>query len=237
MRQRQRRNSSNGIQPMIEHVRIGKGWHRHLSGEFQKDYFALLSAFVQAEYERATIFPPAAQVFRAFDVCPFDAVKVVILGQDPYHGPGQANGLCFAVGKDIAAPPSLLNIFKELEADLGKPVSRDYSLERWCAQGVLLLNATLTVRAQQAASHQNKGWEQFTSAAVEALSRERTGVVFFLWGASARRKGAHIDRSRHLVLECAHPSPLSAHNGFFGCRHFSQANAYLSALGKAPIEW
>jgi len=218
-------------------VRIEPSWHVHLAAEFDAPYFRALQDFVCGEYLAQTIYPPAPQMFRAFDECPFEAVKVVILGQDPYHGPGQANGLCFAVNADVPAPPSLKNIFKELDADMGAPVSRDTDLTRWARQGVLLLNATLTVRAGQAASHQHKGWEQFTDAAVSALSRERDGIVFLLWGSYARRKGAAIDRTRHLVLECAHPSPLSAHNGFFGCRHFSKANAYLTAYNTAPITW
>jgi len=222
---------------MTKPVRIDESWKKHLASEFEKTYFVELREFVRSEYAASTVYPPAAQIFRAFDECPFDKVKVVILGQDPYHGPGQANGLCFAVGVNVPPPPSLQNIFKEIEADLGHPVSRDPDLSRWAKQGVLLLNATLTVRASQAGSHQNKGWELFTDAAVHTLSREREGLVFMLWGSYARRKGAGIDRTKHLVLECAHPSPLSAHNGFFGCRHFSKANAYLAARGEAPIEW
>ena len=222
---------------MTKSVRIDESWKAHLASEFERPYFAELRRFVRDEYAARMVYPPAAQIFRAFDECPFDAVKVVILGQDPYHGASQANGLCFAVRSDIQAPPSLQNIFKEIEADLGHPVSRDPDLSRWARQGVLLLNATLTVRDGQAGSHQNKGWEQFTDAAVRALSRERDGLVFMLWGAYARRKGATIDRARHLVLECAHPSPLSAHNGFFGCRHFSKANDALVAQGQTPIEW
>ena len=222
---------------MSRPVRIDESWKRHLGAEFEQPYFAALRDFVRSEYAAGAVYPPASQIFRAFDECPFDKVKVVILGQDPYHGPGQANGLCFAVGAGVAPPPSLQNIFKELEADLGHPVSRDPDLTRWAKQGVLLLNATLTVRAAQSGSHQNKGWERFTDAAVQALSREREGLVFMLWGSYARRKGAGIDRSRHLVLECAHPSPLSAHNGFFGCRHFSKANDYLAARGEAGVEW
>lgn len=218
-------------------VRIEESWQRRLAGEFEKDYFTGLREFVRTEYANGPVYPPAGQMFRAFDACPFDAVKVVILGQDPYHGPGQANGLCFAVAQGVQPPPSLKNIFKEIEADLGHPVSHDTDLERWARQGVLLLNATLTVRAQQAGSHQNRGWEAFTDAAIDALAREREGIAFLLWGAFARRKGARIDRKRHLVLECAHPSPLSASNGFFGCRHFSKGNAYLASQGKASVEW
>lgn len=222
---------------MTKPIRLDESWKKHLVTEFEKSYFAELREFVRAEYAACAVYPPAAQIFRAFDECPFDKVKVVILGQDPYHGPGQANGLCFAVQAGVAPPPSLQNIFKEIEADLGHPVSRDPDLSRWAKQGVLLLNATLTVRASQAGSHQNKGWEQFTDAAVHALSRERSGIVFMLWGSYARRKGAGIDRKKHLVLECAHPSPLSAHNGFFGSRHFSKANDYLIAHGQTPIDW
>lgn len=222
---------------MHKSVRIDESWKRRLEGEFEQPYFADLRSFVRDEYERGRIYPPAKQIFRAFDECPFDAVEAVILGQDPYHGPGQANGLCFAVERGVAPPPSLQNIFKEIESDLGRPVSRDPDLSRWARQGVLLLNATLTVRDGAAGSHQNKGWERFTDAAVAALSRERDGLVFLLWGAYARRKGAGVDRSRHLVLECAHPSPLSAHNGFFGCRHFSKTNDHLARRGATPIEW
>jgi uracil-DNA glycosylase len=222
---------------MTKPVRIDASWKKHLASEFEQPYFEALRDFVRDEYAARRIYPPAAQIFRAFDDCPFGSVKVVILGQDPYHGPGQANGLCFAVNPGVTAPPSLVNIFKEIEADLGHPVSRDPDLSRWARQGVLLLNATLTVREAQAGSHQNKGWERFTDAAVHALAREREGLVFLLWGAYARRKGAGIDRGKHLVLECAHPSPLSAHNGFFGCRHFSRANAWLAARGEKPIDW
>lgn len=222
---------------MTRPVRIDESWRRRLAGEFERPYFAQLREFVRTEYAAHRIYPPATRIFRAFDDCPFDSVKVVVLGQDPYHGPGQANGLCFAVGADMPAPPSLQNIFKEIDADLGHKVSRDPDLSRWARQGVLLLNATLTVREGQAGSHQNKGWEQFTDAAVHALARERAELVFLLWGAYARRKGAGIDRKKHLVLECAHPSPLSAHNGFFGCRHFSKANAWLVAHGQTPIDW
>lgn len=222
---------------MNKPVRIDESWKTHLACEFDQPYFTELREFVRQEYASRVIYPPAAHIFRAFDECPFDSVKVVILGQDPYHGVGQANGLCFAVGRDVAPPPSLQNIFKEIESDLGRAVSRDPDLSRWARQGVLLLNATLTVRESAAGSHQGKGWERFTDAAVDALSREREGVVFLLWGSYARQKGARVDRKKHLVLECAHPSPLSARNGFFGCKHFSRANAYLVGKGETPIAW
>lgn len=221
---------------MSKPVRIEESWRRRLASEFEQPYFAELRRFVREEYEAGRIYPPAGRIFRAFDECPFDAVKVVILGQDPYHGPEQANGLCFAVRSDLPAPPSLVNIFKEIESDLGHAVSHDPDLSRWARQGVLLLNATLTVRENAAGSHQGKGWERFTDAAVRALSNEREGLVFMLWGNYARQKGAAIDRARHLVLQSAHPSPLSA-RGFFGCRHFSKANAWLVARGETPIEW
>ena len=217
-------------------VRIDQSWSQRLSGEFEQPYFTALRGFVRDEYATQKIFPQATHIFRAFDECPFERVKVVILGQDPYHGAGQANGLCFAVNSDVPAPPSLQNIFKEIESDLGRPASRDPDLSRWARQGVLLLNATLTVREGVAGSHQGKGWEQFTDAAIRALSDEREGLTFMLWGNYARRKGANIDRAKHLVLELAHPSPLSV-RGFLGCRHFSKATAYLAAHGQTPIEW
>lgn len=219
-------------------VRIEQSWKRALEAEFGKDYFRELTEFVKAEYKSGTVFPPPKSVFRAFDLTPFDAVKVVILGQDPYHGPGQANGLCFAVNDGVALPPSLQNIFKEIESDLRMPlVHRGGDLERWAQQGVLLLNATLTVRARTAGSHQNKGWEAFTDAAIKALSDRREGLVFILWGNYARQKGAHIDRAKHCVIESPHPSPFSASSGFFGSKPFSKANAYLEAKGKDPIDW
>ncbi len=224
-------------QAMFSPISIEPSWSVRLAGEFEKPYFATLRAFIDTEYQTHIVYPPAGETYRCFDACPFEATKVVILGQDPYHGPAQANGLCFAVNPGTPAPPSLRNIFTELNDDLGVPVSRDPDLTRWAAQGVLLLNATLTVRAGAAGSHQGKGWEQFTDAAIAALSREREGLAFLLWGNYARKKGAGIDRSRHLVLESAHPSPLSAHNGFFGCRHFTKANTYLSAGGTAAIAW
>lgn len=221
---------------MSKPIRIDESWRPHLEAEFAKPYFSALREFVREEYASRRVFPPAARIFRAFDACPFEKVKVVILGQDPYHGAGQANGLCFSVDAGVATPPSLVNIFKEIEADLGRPVSRDADLSRWASQGVLLLNATLTVRESAAGSHQNRGWEEFTDAAVRELNEKRHGLVFMLWGNYARRKGSGIDRARHLVLEAGHPSPLSAQR-FFGCRHFSKANAYLAAHGETPIDW
>jgi len=193
---------------------------------------------VREEYKGEAVYPPPKYIFRAFDLCPFEKVKVVILGQDPYHGKGQANGLCFAVSDGVALPPSLQNIFKEIESDLGAPLGhRSGDLSRWAEQGVLLLNATLTVRARMAGSHQGRGWEHFTDAAIKALSNERAHLVFILWGNYAKAKGAQIDRSKHLVLESAHPSPFSAASGFFGCKHFSKANEYLEAHGETPIDW
>lgn len=218
-------------------VRIESTWKEQLNDEWQKDYFVKLTDFVRQQYSRSTVYPPGGKIFAAFDACPFDKVKVVILGQDPYHGPGQANGLCFSVSPGIDLPPSLVNIFKEVSDDLGKPMPTDGNLERWARQGVLLLNATLTVEAHKAGSHQGKGWEEFTDAAVRRLAEERDGLVFLLWGSYAIRKGAFIDRNRHLVLTAPHPSPLSAYRGFFGCHHFSQANAWLEAHGQTPIEW
>lgn len=219
-------------------VRIENCWKEVLATEFEKDYFKRLTAFVKEEYSGTTpIYPPARLIFNAFDHCPFDKVKVVILGQDPYHGAGQANGLCFSVNKGIAFPPSLMNIFKEIENDLGTPIPRDGDLTRWSDQGVLLLNATLTVRASQAGSHQRRGWEEFTDAAIRELATRRENIVFILWGSYAQKKGAFIDRSRHLVLASPHPSPLSAYQGFFGNKHFSRANEYLAEHGKEKIIW
>lgn len=218
-------------------VQIEESWKSRLREEFEKQYFVKLSSFVRDEYTHKTIYPHPKYVFRAFDTCPFDAVRVVIVGQDPYHGPSQANGLCFAVQDGIPPPPSLQNIFKELESDLGRTVSRDTNLIRWAEQGVLLLNATLTVRAGQPGSHQGMGWEEFTDAALRRLANEREHIVFILWGNYARRKGAQIDRKRHYVIESAHPSPLSAHNGFFGSKPFSKANDQLLLWGKEPIQW
>lgn len=218
-------------------IRMEASWKKILTGEFEKEYFGALSAFVKGEYRENTVYPYPKNIFRAFDLCPFDAVRVVIIGQDPYHGKGQANGLCFAVGEGVPLPPSLQNIFKEIESDLGHPVSHDGNLERWAEQGVLLLNATLTVRAGDAGSHQGKGWEEFTDAVIKALADRREHLVFMLWGNYAKAKGAHIDRAKHLVLESAHPSPFSAAQGFFGSKHFSRANAYLAKCGFPEIEW
>lgn len=212
-------------------------WGQRLGTELESPYFAKLSDFVRREYAEQTVYPGPQSVYRAFDLCPFDEVRVVILGQDPYHGPNQANGLCFAVEDGVKPPPSLKNIFKEIESDLGKPlVHKSGDLTRWAKQGVLLLNATLTVRAEAAGSHQKQGWERFTDAAVRALSDQRENLVFILWGAYAKAKGAHVDRARHCVLESGHPSPLSARS-FFGCKCFSRANDYLAAHGKPPVDW
>lgn len=219
-------------------VKIDASWKEVLEAEFEKDYFKHLTAFVKEEYAGTTpIYPPARLIFNAFDQCPFNDVKVVILGQDPYHGAGQANGLCFSVNKGVPFPPSLLNIFKEIENDLGTPIPQDGDLTRWSDQGVLLLNATLTVRASMAGSHQKRGWEEFTDAAIRELATRRENIVFILWGSYAQKKGAFIDRSRHLVLTSPHPSPLSAYQGFFGNHHFSTANRYLAEHGKSEIKW
>ena len=222
---------------MGKDIRLHDSWRACLSNEFDQPYFLRLREFIRDEYAHKTIYPPARQIFRAFDACPFDRVKVVILGQDPYHRPGQACGLCFAVAPNVQPPPSLQNIFKEIESDLGHEISKQRDLIGWAQQGVLLLNATLTVCAHQPGSHQNKGWEQFTDAIVKTLSQQRDGLVFLLWGAYARRKGGDIDRAKHLVLESPHPSPLSAHTGFFGCKHFSKTNDYLIKQGATPICW
>ena len=218
-------------------VRIDESWRERLQSECDAPYFALLTDFVRHEYATTRVYPPGSQMFAAFDACPFDKVKVVILGQDPYHEPGQAHGLCFSVNDGVPFPPSLQNIFKEIHDDIGTPVPMSGDLTRWANQGVLLLNATLTVRAHQAGSHQNKGWEQFTDAVIHRLAQERENLVFILWGSYAQRKGEFIDRSRHLVLQSPHPSPLSAHRGFFGNRHFSRTNEYLTAHGIEPILW
>ncbi len=218
-------------------VKIEAGWKEKLSGEFEKEYFRTLTEFVREEYRTRQVFPPGNKIFNAFDLCPLDRVRVVIIGQDPYHNYGQAHGLCFSVTDGTEFPPSLVNIFRELNRDLGVPVPKSGNLERWAGQGVLLLNAILTVRAHQALSHQNRGWERFTDAAISALNRERENLVFLLWGAYAQNKGASIDESKHLVLKTVHPSPLSASRGFFGCSHFSRCNQWLVARGMEPIQW
>ena len=218
-------------------VQIEETWKSRLEGEFSQPYFHELVKFVKTEYQSKKVYPPGSMIFNAFNKCPFDKVKVVILGQDPYHGVGQANGLCFSVNNGVALPPSLKNIFKEINSDIGLPVPGSGNLENWSQQGVMLLNATLTVRANQAGSHQNKGWEQFTDAVVKCLSEERENLVFLLWGSYAQQKGRQIDASKHLVLKSPHPSPFSADRGFFGNKHFSKTNEYLEAKGKAPIDW
>ncbi|MDE7377986.1 MAG: uracil-DNA glycosylase [Paraprevotella sp.] len=218
-------------------VQIEASWKQHLADEFEKPYFVRLTDFVRNEYGSTTCYPPGKLIFNAFNLCPFDRVKVVIIGQDPYHGPDQAHGLCFSVNDGVPFPPSLQNIFKEIQSDLGVPVPVTGNLTRWAEQGVLLLNATLTVRAHQAGSHQRQGWEEFTDAAIKALAEKREQLVFILWGSYAQKKGAFIDRNRHLVLASAHPSPLSAFHGFFGNKHFSRANAYLEQHGKTPVNW
>ena len=218
-------------------VKIEQSWKEQLSSEFEKDYFKQLTAFVRQEYQQSTVYPAGSHIFSAFEHCPFDKVKVVILGQDPYHEPGQAHGLCFSVKDGVRFPPSLINIFKEIESDLQKPVPKSGNLMRWADQGVLLLNATLTVRAHQAGSHQNKGWETFTDAVIHRLAESRGHIVYILWGSYAQKKGAFIDKNRNLVLASAHPSPLSAHRGFFGNKHFSKTNDYLIVSGQTPIEW
>ncbi len=218
-------------------VKIEPSWKIELAAEWEKPYFAELVAFVKQEYATNRVFPPAGKIFAAFDSCPFDKAKVVILGQDPYHDVGQANGLAFSVNPGVPVPRSLVNIFREVHADTGAPVPADGDLSRWARQGVMLLNATLTVRAHSAGSHQGHGWEEFTDEVVMRLARDREHLVFILWGAYAARKGAFIDRNRHLVLTSPHPSPLSASRGFFGNHHFTRANEYLIAHGKSPIIW
>ena len=217
-------------------VNIEDSWKRRLQPEFDKPYFYNLTNFVKEEYSKHTIYPPGKFIFHAFNTCPFDKVKVVIIGQDPYHEPGQYYGLCLSVLDGVPFPPSLLNIFKEIENDLGKPMPKSGRLERWADQGVLLINAILTVRAHQAGSHRGKGWEEFTDAVIKILNDEKENIVFMLWGSYAQRKGAFIDRNRHCVLTAAHPSPLSADRGFFGCKHFSKANQYFKSKGISEIE-
>ncbi len=218
-------------------VRIAEDWKEILQGEFDKPYFEELTRFVRSEYAAGQIFPAGRNIFRAFDKCPFETLKVVVIGQDPYHGVGQANGLCFSVNDGVPFPPSLQNIFQEIRDDVGTPVPSSGNLDRWAEQGVLLLNSVLTVRAHQAASHAGRGWEQFTDAVVRIIAERKQELVYMLWGSYAQRKGQMADPSRNLILKSVHPSPLSVYRGFFGCRHFSQANAYLESVGKTPIVW
>jgi uracil-DNA glycosylase len=218
-------------------VKIEQSWKERLADEFEKEYFNRLTSFVRDEYKKYTVYPRGNRIFNAFELCPFEKVKVVLLGQDPYHEPGQAHGLCFSVQEGTPFPPSLVNIFKEIESDTGKPVPGNGDLTRWAEQGVLLLNATLTVKAHAAGSHQNKGWETFTDAVIHRLNAERKHIVYLLWGSYAQRKGSFINTSCNLVLKSAHPSPLSVYRGFFGNKHFSQTNDYLIASGQTPIDW
>lgn len=219
-------------------IKIEESWRKVLQNEFEKPYFQQLTAFVRGEYATTTVYPPGGQIFHAFDACPFDQTKVVILGQDPYHGRGQAHGLAFSVAEGVRTPPSLQNVFKELQADLpDTPPAPNGNLDRWAQQGVLLLNATLTVRAAEPASHQKKGWEQFTDTVIQRVSEQKEHVVFILWGASAQKKVELIDERKHLVLKAAHPSPYAADKGFFGSRPFSKTNAYLQQHGLTPIQW
>ena len=220
----------------MAHINIEFSWKEKLKSEFEKPYFQNLIEFVKHEYETPTIYPAGKNIFRAFEKCPFDVVEVVIIGQDPYHGPGQANGLCFSVNDGIAMPPSLKNIFKEIQDDLGKPFPASGNLDRWAEQGVLLLNATLTVRAQTPGSHQKRGWEEFTDAVIQKISDEKENIVFILWGAYAQKKGSIIDASKHHLLQSAHPSPKSIQN-FCGNKHFSKTNQYLKSIGRKEIEW
>lgn len=220
------------INPQIE-----ESWKKVLAGEFQQEYFRELKNFLVEERRQYRVYPPGSKIFAAFDFTPFTSVKVVLLGQDPYHGQGQAQGLCFSVPRGIPKPPSLVNIFKELHDDLGLAIPPHGNLEAWASQGVLLLNATLTVRANQAGSHQHKGWEQFTDAAIRALAEQRENLVFMLWGNYAQAKAALVDGHKHCILKAPHPSPFSANQGFFGCRHFSRANDFLVRAGKEPVDW
>jgi uracil-DNA glycosylase len=222
----------HSINPQIE-----ESWKQALRDEFDSPYFIALTDFLREEKKKHIIYPPGPQIFSAFNITPFNRVKVVIIGQDPYHGPGQANGLCFSVSDGIPHPPSLLNIFKEIESDLGIPIPKSSDLTKWAEQGVLLVNAILTVRANEPASHQNKGWETFTNAVIRDLNDKRRNLVFLLWGNYAQAKESLIDSSRHYILKAAHPSPLSAHRGFFGCRHFSRTNQILAEQGLNEIDW
>lgn len=219
-------------------IKLEPSWRQRLAGEFEKPYMQSLRDFLAEQKQQGkVIYPKGSDIFAAFDSTPFDDVRVVILGQDPYHGPGQAHGLCFSVQQGVATPPSLANIYKEIHRDLGEPIPSHGNLQHWAEQGVLLLNATLTVEQAKAGSHQGKGWETFTDAAIASLNAERENLVFLLWGSYAQKKGAFIDRQRHLVLQAPHPSPLSAHRGFIGCGHFSEVNAWLHSHGMKPIQW
>jgi len=218
-------------------VKIAPDWKALLSPEFEQPYFVQLTDFVRNEYGARTVYPAGRNIFRAFDHCPFEKLKVVVIGQDPYHGPGQANGLCFSVNEGVPLPPSLQNIFQEVRNDTEAPYPANGNLDRWAEQGVLLLNAVLTVRAHEATSHAGRGWERFTDAVVRTIAEHKTGIVYMLWGAYAQRKGAIVDPARNCILKAVHPSPLSAHRGFLGCRHFSQANQYLAQAGQQPILW
>ncbi len=222
---------------MSSSVKIASSWHALLQGEFEQPYFGQLIDFVKARYKAARVYPPGRLIFRSFDLCSFEEVKVVLLGQDPYHGPGQAHGLCFSVPDGVRMPPSLVNIFKEIQRDVGKPFPKTGNLERWASQGVLLLNSILTVEARKAGAHQNRGWERFTDRVIEHIAQKKEGVVFMLWGAYAQKKGAFIDGQKHCVLSSPHPSPFSADRGFFGNSHFSRANEYLVERGHSPIDW
>ena len=218
-------------------VKIEESWKARLKKEFESPYFEQLVKFIKSEYQKQKVYPPAKDIFNAFNWCPFNETRVVIIGQDPYHGPKQAHGLCFSVNEGITPPPSLVNIFKEIRDDMGQDIPPNGNLERWAKQGILLLNATLTVRAGQAGSHQNKGWETFTDAVIQTLSDQKENLVFLLWGAYAQKKGAVIDRSKHHVLESAHPSPFAVHRGFFGNKHFSKTNDFLRSRNLPTINW
>ena len=218
-------------------IKIEQSWKNLLKDEFKKNYFVNLVNFVKREYKTQTIYPPGKEIFKAFDLCPVQNVKVVIIGQDPYHGKGQAHGLCFSVKDGIAIPPSLKNIYKELHDDTGKEIPKTGNIEHWAKQGILMLNATLTVRAGKAGSHQGKGWETFTDAAIKKIAKTTGNLVFMLWGAYAQKKGQVIDTDKHYILKSPHPSPLSAYNGFFGCKHFSKTNEFLKSNGKKEIKW
>lgn len=226
------------VEVLASHLRPDRGWQEHLAGEFSQPYMQALAEFLASEESAGKVlFPDSKHCFNALNSTPLDQVRVVILGQDPYHGPGQAHGLCFSVRPDIPPPPSLVNMFKEIQSDLGIAPPDHGCLQPWAEQGVLLLNSVLTVVQGQAGAHRGKGWETFTDRVIETVNREREGVVFLLWGSYARKKGQHIDRNRHLVLEGPHPSPLSAYRGFFGCKHFSRANEWLREQGKEPVDW